>query len=63
MRIKSPKSEKFKKNLAYRGPKKWNALPVCLQTVMSKGEFKGKVKAYLLGRIKTKAAKEVEGEG
>ena len=42
-KIKRPRTEKFKKSLAYMGPKKWNKLPEDLQHTVSKVEFKARV--------------------
>ena len=38
--IKRPKSEKFKKSLAYVGPKKWNALPLDLHQAEDKRTYR-----------------------
>ena len=40
MKVKRPYTEKFKKSLAYRGPKLWNALPESIQHAKSKTTFK-----------------------
>ena len=40
LKIRRPKTEKFKKSLAYLGPKKWNALPLDLHQAGDKWEFK-----------------------
>ena len=48
MRVKRPKTERFKRSLTYRGPRKWNALPEDLQFKETKGEFKNKVQTYIL---------------
>ena len=52
MAIKRPKTEKFKKCLAYCGPKRWNALPEELQLAKSKGEFKTKLDAHMKQKAK-----------
>ena len=43
LRIKRPYTEKFKKTLAYQGPKKWNALPEPLQHTQTKVTYKAMV--------------------
>ena len=40
LKIKRPRTEKFKKSLAYLGPKKWNILPEELHHVQSKHAYK-----------------------
>ena len=40
LKIKKPRTGKFKKSLAYYGPKKWNALPVELHLADRKATFK-----------------------
>ena len=40
IRVKRPYTEKFKKSLAYSGPKKWNLLPSNLQNTPIKYKFK-----------------------
>ena len=52
MKIKRPRTEKFKKSLAYHGPKKWNALPQNLQLSKSKGEFKLRLEARIIHKAK-----------
>ena len=52
MKIKRPRTEKFKKSLAYCGPKKWNALSETLQLSGSKGEFKSKIEAHMIQKMK-----------
>ena len=69
LRTKRPFTEKFKNSLAYRGPKKWNALPENCHHVQTKAAYKAlvsklvqdkstKAKANLdvsLGSIQSKA--------
>ena len=43
LRVKRPRTEKFKKSLRYRGPKKWNNLPSEVQQKVSRSEFKCKI--------------------
>ena len=38
-RIRKPKTEKFKKSLAYAGPKKWNDLPSDLHLLTTRNQF------------------------
>ena len=40
MKVKRPKTEKFKKSLAYRGPKRWNSLLVEIHQVEDKIMFR-----------------------
>ena len=40
LRLKKPHTEKFKKSLAYRGPKKWNSLPPNFHYTDSKQQYK-----------------------
>ena len=43
LKVKKPRTEKFKKSLTYCGPKKWNNLPADIQKLVSRPEFKCKV--------------------
>ena len=45
LKIKRPYTEKFKKSLAYIGPKKWNSLPVEFHSPLTKSSFKTMVKS------------------
>ena len=54
LRIKKPNTEKLKKSFAYRGPKKWNSLPVALHLVQSKAAYK----ALVAVRFEGKASRE-----
>ena len=47
LKIARPRSEKFRKSLSYRGPKKWNNLTTEIQTLSSKNEFKAQVSALI----------------
>ena len=40
MRLKKPRTEKFKKCLAYKGPKTWNSLPESMHYVQTKASYK-----------------------
>ena len=40
LKVKRPKTEKYKKSLAYCGPKKWNALPMDMHQIEVKSSFK-----------------------
>ena len=44
------RTEKFKKSLLYGGRKKWNNLPVEVQTLISKKEFTSKISALISAR-------------
>ena len=50
LKIARPRTEKFKKSLSYKGPKKWNNLPAETQTLISKNEFKAKISALMVAR-------------
>ena len=43
LQVKRPYTERFKKSLAYKGPKKWNALPESFHHVASKKTFKSMI--------------------
>ena len=43
LKIRRPRTEKFKNSLTYRGPKKWNALPEEVQRACSKHLFKAQI--------------------
>ena len=47
VKIARPRTEKFKKCLSYRGPKNWNDLPVDVQMLISKKEYKTKICALI----------------
>ena len=59
MKVKCPKTEKYKKSFAYRGPKRWNALPFDFHAVLSKGEFKTKIESHIKHKAAQKAARDV----
>ena len=40
MKLKKPRTERFKKCLAYKGPKTWNNLPESMHHIQTKGPFK-----------------------
>ena len=40
LKVRKPKTERFKKSLTYNGPTKWNALPLDLHQAEDKWEFK-----------------------
>ena len=48
IKLKKPITEKFKKSLAYRGPSRWNKLPVSLHKAPSKPAFKILVEKRML---------------
>ena len=60
-KIRKPVTEKFKKSLAYRGPKRWNDLPEELHHLNTRCQFNYRVKSH----IEKKAAGEslVERDG
>ena len=47
LKIAMPRTEKLKKSLSYRGPKKWNTLSADVQALISKKEFTSKVSALI----------------
>ena len=50
MKVKKPRTEKFKKCLAYRGPTIWNALPVDLHVADDKYTYKSLVAKLIVQR-------------
>ena len=60
LKIRRPVTEKFKKSLAYRGPKKWNQLPEDLQNLVSKNQFSSNVKLLVEQKVKSQ---KVQGSG
>ena len=56
LRLPRPKTEKLKKSLTYRGPKKWNILPGEIQNLDSRTEFKSKVQIYVEQKAQAYAA-------
>ena len=48
IKLKKPITEKFKKSLAYRGPSRWNKLPVSLHKAPSKPAYKILVEKRML---------------
>ena len=56
LRIKKPNTEKFKKSLTYRGPKKWNALPKEMHYLSEKVLYKKSVENMISQKaIKTQS--------
>ena len=47
LKLKKPRTEKYKKSLSYQGPRKWNMLPEDIQLCASKVEFKKLVKGHV----------------
>ena len=47
LKVKKPRSEKFKKSLTYLGPKKWNRLPGALRQIESKLSFKREIAIHV----------------
>ena len=54
LKVKRPKTEKFKKSLAYKGATMWNNLPVSFHNLATKDLFKQHIKT----KVATKAAKQ-----
>ena len=40
LRVKHPYTEKFRKSLAYKGPKKWNNLPTSFHSIQEKAKYR-----------------------
>ena len=59
LKIKCPKTEKFKKSLAYRGPNKWNNLPVHLHNLPIRNMVKLQIRAELNGAVTKATADEI----
>ena len=47
LRVKRPNTEKYKRSLAYIGPKKWNALPDRFHHTQAKSAYKSMVKDWI----------------
>ena len=52
LKIRKPNTEKFKKSLAYRGPKSWNALPENIHHTRTRSQFNSQIRAFLEDKIK-----------
>ena len=59
MKLRKPSTEKFKKCLAYKGPKKWNQLSKEFHFVPSKHQFKALIKTWVSNKA---AVSETSGE-
>ena len=53
MKLKKTNTEKFKRSLAYRGPRKWNTLPIDLHYATSKVLFKSMVSNFIKAKAKS----------
>ena len=58
LKLKRPRTEKFKKSLGYVGPNKWNSLPAQFHHTTSKVAFKIMVENLM--KMKAKSAEEVK---
>ena len=47
LKVAKPRTERFKKSLTYRGPKKWNNLPGALWQIDSRFDFKKEIPAHV----------------
>ena len=47
LKVKRPRTEKFKRSLAYIGPVKWNALPSAFHHTQTKSAYKSKVDGWI----------------
>ena len=54
LKLKKPRTEKFKKSLAYYGPKKWNALPVKFHQSGPKPIFKNMTETWVSSKSESK---------
>ena len=52
LKIRKPRTEKFKKSLAYQGPNKWNSLSQEYHQIPSKAAFKVRIGAHILQKTK-----------
>ena len=52
LKIKKPATEKFKKSLAYKDPKKWNALPTRLHQLDTRAKFNSGFKIFMAEKVK-----------
>ena len=57
LKIRRPRTEKYKKSLSYAGPRIWNALPSNIQQAESRADFKCKIRAHM--EIKSLGASKV----
>ena len=55
LRVKRPYTEKFKRSLAYVGPRRWNALPERFHHVHSKTVYKSMVNGWISAKAKSAA--------
>ena len=56
LKIKKPYTEKYKKSIAYRGPKKWNKLPANFHETTTKAFFKRLVESRIIKQSNMNAA-------
>ena len=47
LKIRRPRTEKYKKSLAFRGPKKWNSLPSELHFLKTRNQFSQRLQGFL----------------
>ena len=50
LKVRRPRTEKYKNSFAYRGPKKWNSLPEAFHLSQSKAIYKSLVAARMVGK-------------
>ena len=50
LKLKRPYTEKFKKSVAYLGPKKWNSLPEQFHSILTKTHFKSMISSWVENR-------------
>ena len=56
LKVRRPKTEKFKKSFAYQGPKKWNLLPETFHCTQNKSSYKLLVSNLITERSKKASA-------
>ena len=59
-RLRKPKTEKYKKSLAYRGPNKWNGLPSDLHHLATRAQFSHRLRQHLILSTQAKVTDEAE---
>ena len=52
LRVRRPRTEKYKKSLAYHGPKKWNLLPLKMHQTEQKSTFKAMARNWVEKKAK-----------
>ena len=58
LKIRKPKTEKFRKSIGYHGPNAWNKLSKEIQMAPSKGSFKSLVEKWVTKRAESQYRSE-----